>query len=304
MTQDLSLSTDDIGELIDQLGSRQPAVRERADLALKTLTPEQVDRLVRILRAEPKRTMGRMVAWFSVAVWPMVFLPSWLTFGQGGGMAPVFRCLLFGTFLAGYMVLFPLLVARPRFQGTLVYCSTQVTNSRLLGPLITYTLYPTPTAATGVRGGLIKLFGGRFVKAAEIEQALLRVLRKIKPGDEIDLTGPERAGVTKRLLSSNPEIVIALLGLLEQIGGGSDLRNMRALERGAHSGQTSPAVREAAAHCRATIEARIVQQKIPETLLRASQSSSPTKELVRATLMAGPVEEQVLLRTSQVEEPL
>jgi hypothetical protein len=301
MTQDLSAASHDIGTLIKQLCSRQPAVRAEAELALKSLMPEEVDQLVQLIRTEPKKTMRRMGLWFAVVAWPMVLGPSWLTFGHAGGMPPLFRVLLFGGFLATYMVLFPLLVARPRFQGAMLYCITQVNDSRLLGPLITHSDYGSASRAR-FAGNMSKRYSGRSVLPGQLEQTMLVVLRNIRPEEEIDLSVVEIAGLTRRLTTKNPEVVLELLALLNRIGGRSDLVNVKALERGLYSGRESQAVRDAASSCRATIEARIEQQKIPETLLRASQSAAPTKELVRATFVPAPVEEQVLLRTSQREE--
>jgi hypothetical protein len=303
MTQDLIQSPGDLGALIRNLGSRQPSVRAEAELTLKNLTSEQVDQLAKILRAEPKKMIGRLAIWFSIVMWPMVFLPSWLTFGQGGGMPPVFRFLLFGAFLAGYVILFPLLVAKPRLQGTLLYCLTQVNDTKLLGPLITYSNKLTERGVNAA-GTVSKLLGGPMVKPEQLEQALLTVLRNTKPGDKIDLTVTERGGITTLLFSRSTKVVIALLALMEHIGSSSDLSNIRALEPGSKSGRASLEVREAAARCRTMIEGRLEQQQVPETLLRASQSSTPTKELMRSVAAAPQINEQVLLRTSQADEPL
>ena len=193
MTQDLSLTSADVGALIQNLCSRQPAEREEAELAIKDLTPGQVDQLVQILRAEPKKTMGRMALWWSIVAWPMVFLPSWLTFGQGGGMSPAARCVLFGSFLAAYMVLFPLLVAKPRFQGALFRCVTQVNEVQLLGPLITYSTY-TPDRVHGAARIRSKLSGDRLVTMEDIDRSLLTILKKIKTEEDVDLTGKRARG--------------------------------------------------------------------------------------------------------------
>ncbi len=306
MKQEAIDTTDGIGPLIQNLCSKRPDLREEAEVTLKRLTPNQVDQLVRILRAEPKKILGRVGLWFSVMSWPMVLMPVWVASSTGSGN--YMSCAVFVAFLASYMVLFPLLVVKPRFQSALLYCLTHVDAAELLGPLITYSGCST-TRPGWASHFQLKLYGRRLDRRVNIDRSLSIVLEMVKSGDDLDLTESERTGLTQRLLlrnhgvvnSANPEIVIEILRLLEVIGDSIDLPNLKVLERGSQFGTD---VKTAAARCREIVEARLLQQQIPETLLRASQSSSPTKELVRPVVTNAPAEEQVLVRASQVEETL
>jgi len=289
--------TPTVETLVKQLGSRNASQREQAEQALRCLGSEEIDQLVRLARTAPRKAMFRMIVWFGVIAWPMIFLPAWVTFGLGSSVPAPLRWLTFAVFLGAYVPLFTHLVARPRFQNDLCRSLTLVDDIRVLGPLIASFAGRIREPAGAVRR-LRKVTGWREGQREELKTALLRLLSRIQPDDTIDLVRMERLFLVHALRSSDPEVVVALLRLLEQIGNSQDLAHVRKLESGLWLARTDPAVRDAAHACRVAIEARLADNAITGTLLRASEPTIAAETLVRPAIATLTTEPTQLLRAT------
>ena len=187
-----------------------------------------------------------------------------------------------------------------RLRYSLVQSMLLVDDIKLLGPLIGCIGFDQAKVLSWSR--LFPNACGRPPElSSQINQSVIRLIARLQPEDHVDVTSFELSVLLEALRSNRADLVIALLRLLEQIGDNRELPSVRALENGKYSVATNPAIREAAAHCRAAIESRLKDKALPGTLLRASQPSAQEDTLVRPVVAV--VEEQaVLLRAAQDED--
>jgi len=180
-------------------------------------------------------------------------------------------------FLASPIVLAGEVYRRPRFQSLV----TALGNLRLpesLGILATAAV-KSPSRETAL--------------------AALRQVLPILPAGQYRLPFSEAVPSLCRLLGhKDEEVVLDMLGALEQIGDGQALRPV---ERLAETGRTA-GIRAEARRILPVLQERAQQESAPKVLLRASQAAAPPPDTLLRPTAAGTMGPEQLLRAGQREE--
>ncbi|MCW3100248.1 MAG: hypothetical protein JWL77_5866 [Chthonomonadaceae bacterium] len=123
-----------------------------------------------------------------------------------------------------------------------------------------------------------------------IKYALLRLLPRLQASDVSWLTEAQRAALLRTLYYCthrkypwhyHPDLAVALLGALEQVGSGDALEYVQELAALAPGDARKEQIREAALACVPFLQIRAREQNAMETLLRASQESTDPNQLLR-----------------------
>jgi hypothetical protein len=134
-------------------------------------------------------------------------------------------------------------------------------------------------------------YGGADTRDAA-RRTLLRLLPKMQSSDASRLSDRQRDCLYALLESSDTELVLAILKALEQIGDDRAVLYVEAL-----TVSRDTAIREAAVACLPFLKARAEQQRLSQTLLRASRAADTTPELLlRPARGTGETDPQQLLR--------
>lgn len=279
--------------IVRNLGSKRAVVRAKAADDLSRLTDGQVDALVRLVRANDivTRSSGpQSILSFLLFLFALMALPTLSALGFGGILPP----LLMAAILGGIAVSYPC-IANPRFRRSVVRSAILANDSRLLGPLLMISCIK-PVPYTPLNSGVMSRYGYTPATAEDAQFALAGILERLDANDRLDVSAMEKACLSPVIKHNGAEFVLRLMPVVEAIGGSQELQILTSLEAGKYSGSESQAVREAATHCRLTIESRIAHQSVSSTLLRASDISASKGELVRPALAAARVEGAVLVR--------
>ena len=127
--------------------------------------------------------------------------------------------------------------------------------------------------------------------------ALLCLLPRLQETDADLLTSSQFTHLHRALMSNNPELVLAILGAFEQIGGSQVMPNVQKLAAGLGTAGKEPRIREAAQQTLLRLNQRIESQRAPQILLRAASISDTGGEiLLRPAVEATDTSEYVLLR--------
>jgi hypothetical protein len=123
-----------------------------------------------------------------------------------------------------------------------------------------------------------------------IKYALLRLLPRLQASDVSWLTEGQRAALVRTLYYCthrkypwhyHPDLAVALLGALEQVGSGDALEYVQELAALSPGDARQDRIREAAQACVPYLQIRARAQQAAETLLRASQQSTDPDQLLR-----------------------
>ena len=123
-----------------------------------------------------------------------------------------------------------------------------------------------------------------------IKSALIRLLPRLQASDTSWLTEPQRAALARALYYCthrkypwhyDPDLAVALLGALEQVGTSDALDYVQELATMYASNPHRERIRDAAESCLPFLQTRARERQAMETLLRASQQSTDPSQLLR-----------------------
>ncbi len=136
------------------------------------------------------------------------------------------------------------------------------------------------------------------IRAAAMS-ALVRVLPKLKASDAGILTSTQRTclnGLLDRTTArERPDVVVALLRALEQVGDMSAVPYVRSLANMPDATARMATVREAARECLPVLLERARQNTDPQVLLRPAEQPAAPEEMLVRPVMPGPVAEDAML---------
>jgi hypothetical protein len=137
-------------------------------------------------------------------------------------------------------------------------------------------------------------------------EALIRLLPRLQATDGALLTANQRANLYRKLRpyqhGAQTELQQAILRALEQIGDKEAIPSVRRLARGGALSPKQKQVRKAAQDCLPYLRTRAEQQRVSQTLLRASSATSAAPDiLLRPADMGGGAAPEQLLRATTDE---
>ncbi|HLK56782.1 MAG TPA: hypothetical protein VKU00_09470 [Chthonomonadaceae bacterium] len=135
-----------------------------------------------------------------------------------------------------------------------------------------------------------------------VTEKLISLLPKLKASDRSLLTADQRACLYRALQGTNPNLKLAVLMSLQQIGDSKALPYVRKLEKDSWA-MSRDAIREAVAACIPFLTDLAEREKNSQTLLRAADGNATPSEVLLRPAEAAPVtiEPEQLLRASSHE---
>jgi hypothetical protein len=103
-----------------------------------------------------------------------------------------------------------------------------------------------------------------------VEQALIRLVPRLKASDSSLLSPDQRACLNRALKGKNTELILAILKAWEQVGDSGAIAEVEKLAEGHGQGEKSARIREAAQECLPALRQSAERQHLGAQLLRAS----------------------------------
>jgi hypothetical protein len=126
--------------------------------------------------------------------------------------------------------------------------------------------------------------------------ALIRLLPRLQTTDSDLLNSEQRDSLHRALMGNSPELVLAVLGALDQVGDSRAIPNVEVLAAGLGVAAGDRRIRDMAQQTLLVLRQRVELQRAPQTLLRAATSEGG--DLLRTATGGGDPEATVLLRAT------
>jgi hypothetical protein len=264
--------------LAKRLGSRKVQVRNQAEQQIQEMGTAGRDILVSIMRHEEQQRKSRRRDVYSSLAWSPLFLgiPAILA---GHGLDPI--SVLVCTAISGLLgsVPFALVVTRAHTNAAYLLAK-HFDDVSIVGPLAEALEYRSK----------------RVREAATA--ALIRLLPLLQTSDSDLVNSEQRNCLHRALMGNSPELVVAVLGALGQIGDSRAIPNVERLAAGLGVAVEDERIRKMAQETVLLLRQRMELQRAPQTLLRAA--SEEGGELLRAATGSEGPEANVLLRATAV----
>jgi hypothetical protein len=114
------------------------------------------------------------------------------------------------------------------------------------------------------------------------QEALLRLLPRLRPNDAQSLTDDQHRCLNQALAGRDVDLSLAILAAYEQVGDGRDLAAVEELADGRSPASKDARVREAAQECVPYLRLRAQKQRAAQTYLRPSTVTDGDAALLRA----------------------
>jgi hypothetical protein len=270
----------DVEDIVKQLSSRKQAERDAAENKIRQLGSAAVQDLLSILVRERAARSRKRKLWGAVIICYVVLLLASAILSRNFSM------------LGSVGSMTGLIVAL--FAAT----QTQRNVARLL----------TEIEDLRVVGALAEALEFQDQKVGELaESSLISLLPRLKASDAGLLDAQQRNCLHRALSRKNSNLVVAILQSLEQIGDAEAVPYVQKLADGHGLAARDVQIRTAAQHCLPYLQQLAEEQRVRQTLLRASDVTevpiAAPDTLLRPAAGVTVADPQELLRATIATEP-